>query len=197
MEDTIKFLIKINDFGNINIEEFKKFIYDNISVIYLNELNSCRLDGEIQILDIKLFEEFCDKHKADITLIYYSLTKKYVKKVELKYGFLSSIKSMFFNLEIENELMKGIEIGIKDFLFDILKSLLDNSNELSSTPKVGDAVVVRSKSCEGDLNNYCNNIKNGNALIVKDIDYKKGVLYLEEFERSLPIDDVIKLKYLI
>lgn len=142
MENATKFLIKINDFGKSNLDKLKRYLYNTVSLYHLNQYNDVRLDGESKSLDIENLREFTSSYEADITIIYYNLVKGYAKKADIKCGTVTSNKSILFSEEIESNLMDGIKVGIKDFMFETLKTILDLSNDDSLSSCANDSTIL-------------------------------------------------------
>ncbi|MBQ8997229.1 MAG: hypothetical protein IJ086_00890 [Clostridium sp.] len=188
--DKVKFLIKINSIKQGTTEKLMKFIELNMNLISFNYISEYRVDGEAEDFNVEKLKDFCCKNNLEITLIYYSLTKKYAKKIEYKYRYISSIKSIFFNSSIESELFIGVGLGIKDFLFDTLNSVIELSEEQSLIPKIGDLVIVSNCNEEDILKWY----KEQDARILKviNINYKLGTVKIEGCNFDLSIEYIVK-----
>lgn len=190
--NTVKFLIKVNDFGKADMDKLKRYVYNTMSLFHLNQVDKIRLDGEAKSLDIDNMREFTADYESDITLIYYNTVEMYAKKAELKYGFVASVKSILFNDEIEEHLMSGLSVGLNDFIFNTLKSIIDLSKEESDIPQLGDRVEISLLCDDEDILDWCYN-QDTTDFVVSDIDYLSGRIYIDKCEYSIDINDVVKI----
>lgn len=138
MANEVQALIKVNDFGKGDINNLKRYLYNNVSLIHMHQVNEFRLDADIKNLNVDELTKYTAEKEADITLIYFDTSVGYAKKCELKHGLLTSKKSILFGMDLEAKIFEK-SASIEDGFFYLLYDLIDkNSDEECHTTYIKD-----------------------------------------------------------
>ncbi|MBQ8997227.1 MAG: hypothetical protein IJ086_00880 [Clostridium sp.] len=189
MERTFKFLIKVNKFGDADMDSLKRSIYNSHSLFHMNTLNSSLLEGECKSIDIDEIMNFTLDNKCDFTLIYYNLSNKKIAKLELKYGNITSKKATDFTEEMESEIYKDVD---KDYFFNLFNFIVDGSKELSKFPEIGSFVRLNLLCDDEDILEYSDDIGD-NTFKVTDIDYESEILFVKDCPYGINLNHVTVL----
>lgn len=192
MQKNIKFLIKVNDFGNATMEDIKETIYKSSSLYHMNQNNEVRLDGESKTLDVEEIIELASKNQIDLTIIYYDLDKEYISKKEIKYGHIVSNKEMGFNINMEDEVYINVPEDKDDYVFDFLNQMLSIPRELSSLPQVNSIVKINSLCDDEDILDWYND-QESPEFILNEVDYLSYRAYTDSCPYAINIDYLTKL----
>ena len=196
MANEVQVLIKINDFGKINIDNLKKYLYNTMPLIHMHQVNDIRIDLTTKYISLDDLIEYTSDNESDITLIYFDTSVGYAKKYELKYGVLASKKSILFGMDIESKLVDDSK-NVEDGFFKLLKNTINEvAEEESSIPSVGDIIEINTIICsDSDVLDWylCFSDK---ELKVTHIDYLSQNLYVENCEFGINLNEVNKIKEL-
>ena len=116
MQNYIKFLAKVENFNETNIDMFKRYLYINSTFFHMHEVNKCTLDIDAKNLDLEVFREYSDLKKCDLTIIKYNNEVDYIEKINISNGENPNIEKIY--IESINDLSE-YEI------FNILSNYLD------------------------------------------------------------------------
>ena len=194
MANAIQILVKINDLGRKDINHFKKFMYNSIPMIHMNQANEQRVDIVSRDINMDDIVDYCATNETDITTIYYDIAMGYAHKIEVKYGIVASIKSMTFGMDAECAIFEDSK-DKEDGFFELLKDTIDNvCVDDENVIKVGDSIWINTLLC-----NDCDLVEwyfenQSRELKVNHIDYKSANLYVDGCEYGININEVAKAR---
>ena len=191
--ETNKFLIKVNDFGNTNMEELKGDILKSNYFFHMHQLNDTRLDGECRTLNIDCIRDFALENSCDLTVICYDVPRSNIVKTEVKYGFIASKKAMIFNEDLERKLIETkIRTEIEDFTFRALYELLSDERELTHMPQPNSKVKINLLCDDEDVLDWYDSL-DSDSFVISDIDYKTARVFVDNYDCGIDINHITVL----
>lgn len=118
MNNETMFLIKIKNSKEVDIEDLKKYLYYNTSLIHLNQMDDCTLDVTVKELDLNDISSYSRNNDCDLTVIYYNNTGQCIEKIYIQSGVIRHKDSMFLDIDLNDNTFKYK-------LFNKLKFFLD------------------------------------------------------------------------
>ena len=115
MQNYIKFLVKIENSKEIDINTLKRYLYINLSLVHMNEVDKYTLDVTTKALDQEVLVEFSDLKKCDLIITQYNNLFDYMEKVHVSNGEVKDKEKIY--MKSINDLSEyELFIKLKDFL---------------------------------------------------------------------------------
>lgn len=115
MKTYTKFLVKIENSKEIDINTLKRHLYINLSLFHMNEVDKYTLDITTKALELEVLIEYSDLKKCDLIIIQYNNLFDYMEKICISNGEVKDKEKIY--IESINDFTEyDVFIKLKDFL---------------------------------------------------------------------------------
>lgn len=115
MKTYTKFLVKIENSKEIDINTLKRHLYINLSLVHMNEVDKYTLDVTTKALNLEVLVEFSNLKKCDLVITQYNNLFDYIEKIYISSGEIKDKEKTY--IDSINDLSEyELFIKLKDFL---------------------------------------------------------------------------------
>ena len=140
-------------------------------------------------IDLDIIKEISRENESEIELIFFDTSFGVATKKVLNYGFVASDKSITFTLDTEDKVYQESVVKEVSFKHELKKLIDEIGVENSNLPKKNSTVTIHISMIEDEDFLEWIRKKDTDKFVVKSVDIKSGLLWIENCDFAIKIED--------